>query len=60
MTTTTRTVEKGIRELTYLNKDGSSVVKYQVRIHTKELPNFNVLVESLDVAREIVANAKSS
>ena len=60
MTTTTRTIEKGIRELTYLNKDGSSVIKYQVRIHTKELPNFNVLVESLEVAREIVANAKSS
>lgn len=60
MATTTRTIEKGIRELTYNNKDGSKIIKYQVRIHTKELPNFNVLVESLEVAKEIVNNAKSS
>lgn len=60
MATTTKTIEKGIRELTYLNKDGSKVLKYQVRIDTKEMPNFNVLVENLEVAKEIKNNAKSS
>lgn len=60
MATTTRTVEKGIREISTLKKDGSKLVKYQVRVHTKEMPNFSVSVDSLLVAKEILNNTKSS
>ena len=60
MATTAKTIGNGIRELTYTGKDGSIKKKYQIRIDTKELPKFNVLVENLDVAKEIALNAKSS
>ncbi|WP_374553284.1 site-specific integrase [Aquitalea pelogenes] len=60
MATESKTIEKGIRAITYKNQDGSQVVKFQVRINTKELPNFNALFDDLEVAREIVANSRSA
>lgn len=60
MPTTSKTISKGIREITYTKKDGSKVIKFQVRSSTKENPNFTMLVESLEVAKELVANNQSS
>lgn len=51
-------LQKGIQEVTYKQKDGTTVTKYRVRINKKEL-KLNKLVDSLDIANEIINNSKT-
>jgi len=51
-------IQKGIQEVSYKQKDGTVITKYRVRINKKEL-KLNKLVDSLEIANEIVNNSKT-
>lgn len=51
-------IQKGIQEVSYKQKDGTVITKYRVRINKKEL-KLNKLVDSLDIANEIINNSKT-
>lgn len=51
-------LQRGIQEVTYKQKDGTIVTKYRVRINKKDL-KLNKLVDSLDFANEIINNSKT-
>jgi len=51
-------LQKGIQEISYKQKDGTTVIKYRVRINKKEL-KLNKLVDTLDIANELINNSKT-
>ncbi|HPH06104.1 MAG TPA: tyrosine-type recombinase/integrase [Methylotenera sp.] len=51
-------IQKGIQEITYKQKDGTLITKYRVRINKKDI-KLNKLVDTLDIANEIINNSKT-
>lgn len=51
-------IQKGIQEVSYKQKDGTQIIKYRVRINKKGL-KLNKLVDSLDIANELINNSKT-
>jgi len=51
-------LQKGIQEISYKQKDGTTVIKYRVRINKKEI-KLNKLVDTLDIANELINNSKT-
>ncbi|WP_020181508.1 site-specific integrase [Methylotenera sp. 1P/1] len=51
-------LQKGIQEVSYKQKDGTTVIKYRVRINKKDI-KLNKLVDSLETANELINNSKT-